>query len=206
MGLDQYLTARKYVPSMEWPAIGRPETIELGPGITAVGFSIPAGAEPIINPQHKAIVEALNNPPREESSGIYVEFTAIQWRKANQIHRWFVEELEGLENMERKAVDADQLRALRSACETVLDTVTKGQPVEEPWPSGKGVTVTYPNVTLDTAVALENLPPSSGFFFGQGDLDQWYVEDLEFTRDSITKLLDHPSMQGDVEFTYHGWW
>ena len=47
----------------------------------------------------------------------YIQEEAIYWRKANAIHRWFVEELdEGVDNCASISVSVEQLEELRDKC------------------------------------------------------------------------------------------
>ena len=81
------------------------------------------------------------------------------WRKANQIHNWFVENVQdGNDDCEEYYVSYEQLMELKNLCKEVLKT-------------------------KDTDL----LPPTSGFFFGSTDTDEYYFQDL---RDTV-KILDN---------------
>ncbi|SFA89590.1 MULTISPECIES: hypothetical protein [unclassified Bacillus (in: firmicutes)] len=83
------------------------------------------------------------------------------WRKANQIHHWFVENVqEGVDPSDPYEVSREQLVGLHQLCIKVIDT--------------------------KQAPAL--LPTQPGFFFGSTDYDDYYYLDVEYTK-SITEIL-----------------
>lgn len=105
------------------------------------------------------------------------------WRKANQIHNWFVQNVQGGEDDGREhSVSREQFQSLLDDIKTVLNA--KGTPEEEG--------------------AIEDLlPPTSGFFFGSTEIDEWYWSDLEDTKHLIEKLL--LEMDDDDEKNEHLW-
>lgn len=85
---------------------------------------------------------------------------AITWRKANQVHKWFVDNVQnGKDNCELYPVSYEKLMELKKLCEKALKT-------------------------KDGSI----LPPQSGFFFGSTDFDQWYWDNIELTRKQLSKL------------------
>jgi hypothetical protein len=77
------------------------------------------------------------------------------WRKANQIHRWFVENVQdGVDNCGEYFVSKTDLQSLLDVCLAVK---------------------------LDHSQAEELLPAASGFFFGNTDYDEWYYNDIDHT-------------------------
>lgn len=94
--------------------------------------------------------------------GIQVEVG--YWRKANQIHKWFVDNVQdGVDNCATYYVDVEQLKELKSICEAILN---------------------------DHSLAEELLPTSEGFFFGGTEYDDFYFNDLKDTIDIINYCLD----------------
>lgn len=82
------------------------------------------------------------------------------WRKANQIHNWFVQNVQdGEDNCAEYYVSLDQLKQLRETCITAL--VTKN---------------------------AELIPPTEGFFFGSTEIDQFYWDDLKDTVEILADL------------------
>ena len=152
MGLDMYLNARRFL----WIfSNGTGEDAEIGKAISA------------------AIPEAGNMRPST------VEFEAIYWRKANAIHKWFVDNVQdGQDDCRSYYVSRDKLRNLLEVCETVLK---------------------------DNSRVEELLPSQSGFFFGGTDYDEWYFNDLLYTRDKIDELLSKPDFD-KFDFQYKSSW
>ena len=99
------------------------------------------------------------------------------WRKANQIHNWFVQNVqEGKDECQEAYVSRDDLKQLRETCQKVLDN-------------------------HDLAESL--LPTSSGFFFGGTEYDDWYFSDLE---DTIKIIDDALAMPDNWDFNYRSSW
>lgn len=149
MGLDMYLSVKKYVSQKD-------------------GY----GPEAVRRPEYDAIVKAagLDKFANHDSVSIYgvnVGVTAAYWRKANQIHKWFVDNCQnGVDECQEVYVSIDQLKELRSVCAEVL-------------------------LNKDDKVFIEDtLPPQSGFFFGTEDIDEWYFSDVQYTYDRLGELLE----------------
>jgi hypothetical protein len=98
------------------------------------------------------------------------------WRKANAIHRWFVENVQdGQDNCEQAFVSTSQLAAL-------LDLVNA--------------------VLKDHSLAPKLLPTQEGFFFGSTEYDEYYFKDLEATRTIIENALK----EKDADIRYQSSW
>ncbi len=99
------------------------------------------------------------------------------WRKSNQIHNWFVANVqEGKDECQETHVSREQLKELREVCQKVLD---------------------------NNELAEQLLPTSSGFFFGGTEYDQWYFNDLEET----IKIIDNALLMPDQwDFNYRSSW
>jgi hypothetical protein len=107
-----------------------------------------------------------------------VTFQVAYWRKANQIHKWFVDNVQdGEDDCREYSVDREQLQKL-------LDTCTK--------------------VKADGSLAGDYLPPSAGFFFGSNEIDEWYWQDIDNTIEMLTDTLAHTP--DDYGFTYQSSW
>lgn len=97
------------------------------------------------------------------------------WRKANAIHRFFVQETQGGEdNCQTSIVPKEVLEDLLDRCKRVLK-----------------LKKIYLNdgIIKDGVGAEEILPTQSGFFFGGTEFDQWYFQDVADTKRIITKVL-----------------
>lgn len=137
MGLDMYLTGRRYI----WENSDKPE--------------------------EQALADALNKMPTLGNKGKRVkgvEVEGMYWRKANAIHKWFVDNVQdGLDECKEHYVTREQLTALRDACVKALD---------DPDNAGK------------------YLSPTAGFFFGSTALDEWYFSALKETVEGLNACLE----------------
>tara|TARA_Y100000114_G_scaffold49124_1_gene44818 strand:- start:128 stop:544 length:417 start_codon:yes stop_codon:yes gene_type:complete len=87
----------------------------------------------------------------------------MYWRKSNQIHKWFVDNVQGgVDNCAEYSVSLDDLKKLSKTIEPAL---------------------------VSTAAASELLPNSEGFFFGSQEYDKYYFEDLKNTKTQIDKII-----------------
>ena len=100
------------------------------------------------------------------------------WRKANHIHKWFVDTCQdGNDNCQRSYISIEQLKKLQDLCKKVL---------------------------ANHNLASELLPAQSGFFFGSTDYDEWYFSNIESTVKIIDDILsDTPEK---YEFYYLSSW
>lgn len=145
----------------------------------------------------------------ERSTGpkSYEDFDEIgYWRKANAIHHWFVQNVQGgKDDCEYYEVTKDQLKTLRNLCITIFDNVSL-----IPGKIANGYTVkdgeAIPNYTdgfvIDNQeLCKELLPTQSGFFFGNTDYNQWYLQDIKQTLEIVIKALNETDF--DVEQLYY---
>ena len=122
----------------------------------------------------------------EEGGKDYHWEDVAYWRKANEIHRWFLDycNLDGDFNCEYAEIGKDGLEELVETCKLVLGR--KGK--------------------VDAKrVAEQNLPTQSGFFFGSVDYDDWYYEDLESTIEQVEKILETTDWDNEI-VVYSCWW
>jgi hypothetical protein len=148
MGLDMYLEARRYISN--W------------------------------RDEDKPLQEAVNAaiPDRGDMNVKTVVCEAAYWRKANAIHKWFVDNVQdGKDDCESYYVSQDQLRALINVCKQVL---------------------------ADPNLATSLLPPQSGFFFGGTAIDEGYTDDLKYTVEQLDKLVS--DQYKAWEFSYQSSW
>ena len=61
-------------------------------------------------------------------------------------------------------------------------------------------------VLADPKLAPELLPTGSGFFFGGTDYGDYYIDDLEYTKEIIEKVLNDESLQNYDFFYQSSWW
>ena len=101
------------------------------------------------------------------------------WRKANQIHNWFVTHVQGgRDECQKSYVSLAQLNDLYLTCKLVLE---------------------------DRSLAPSVLPTASGFFFGSTQYDDYYWEDIEATVKALEPIVSDPEM-GEWAFFYQASW
>lgn len=142
MGLDMYLTAEKH--------------------FSAYDFSTGEAKETYLKVSEVVGADAFRD---KDSPTMRVKVTVGYWRKANAIHKWFVDNVQdGIDECKENYVSVEQLDKLRKTCLEVLADISK---------------------------AGDLLPPQSGFFFGSTDTDDYYLSDLRRTVGIIDRLKEH---------------
>lgn len=138
MGLDMYLSKRTYVRNWEHQ---KPEE------------------------RHEVVVTKGGQPTKINPNKVtYIIEEAGYWRKANQIHRWFVENVQnGVDNCGEYYVSGSDLRKLLELCK---------------------------QVEADNSLAESLLPSASGFFFGGTEYDEWYFNDISNTIQILEEALE----------------
>jgi len=119
----------------------------------------------------KKLQEVMNTDYRVQ----YVELEIGYWRKANQIHKWFVE------NVQENNDDCDTYEVSEEKLKELLNVVNKALSSQSP------------EILL---------PTQGGFFFGSTEYDKWYVRDLQSTKAIIEKWLAFPDK--DKYDVYYG--
>lgn len=109
MGLDMYLSARKYVEKVDWNKVHANDNLDYMDATF---------------PQYDEIVElaGLSGLDRD-IYGASVSITALYWRKQNAIHNWFVQNVQnGEDNCGEYYVSHEKLDELLAICEEVYKT------------------------------------------------------------------------------------
>jgi hypothetical protein len=165
MGLDMYLHAKKYVEKIDWTKLDRDN---------GLGMDSPE----VVNPLWNEIVDTAGmSDVATDIYGVHVEVTCAYWRKSNQIHKWFVDNVQGgNDNCGEYYVSNEKLNQLRETCRQAL-------------------------FAKDPSL----LPPQAGFFFGSYDIDEWYWQDIKDTIKKIDRVLALPDMS-KLSFYYTSSW
>ena len=138
-----------------------------------------------------------------------VKFVVAYWRKANHIHQWFVENVQGGEDeCKPHSVSREQLKELREMCLRVLALKTDEQEISygEITSDGRLVEKKEMGRVLTKAATREAtkiLPTQSGFFFGNTEYGEWFLRDTEETVAHIDRVLRMPE---DWYFEYQSSW
>lgn len=128
------------------------------------------------------------------------------WRKANAIHSWFVQNVQsGIDECEEFEVSRENLEKLRKTCQTVLDSLKMipGQILHSTIYTQAGVERRFePGLIVeDPSKAIELLPTTPGFFFGDTNYDEGYKRDLEQTIEICAKVVG----QNDKVYYQSSW-
>ena len=146
MGLDMYLSRKRYIGgNYEWNKVT---------GIVDIyrnGKQVPVSLNKIVN----------------------IEEDAGYWRKANAIHKWFVDNVqEGVDDCKEYYVPEEKLKELLSICKEISKNHDK---------------------------AKELLPTQAGFFFGSTDYDEWYFKNI----DDTIKIIENVFKDNDYSDIYY---
>ena len=140
----------------------------------------------------------IRKKKRKNNKKIYdtMEWEEIAyWRKANQIHKWFVDKVQdSVDDCNYYLVKKEDIEELVNICNKILketqlidgrvlerDYYTNGEHIKE---YGIGKIVDKPET------CEELLPTQDGFFFGSTAYDEWYIDDIKYTRDRLQAILD----------------
>lgn len=113
-----------------------------------------------------------------------IVFESMYWRKANAIHKWFVDNIQdGVDDCEKYIINEDNLQVLLE----IVDYLIKNIKFED-------------DNIKNYEICEEALPTKSGFFFGETDYDIYYYNDLVDTKEWIEKVLINKEMD---EYWFH---
>jgi hypothetical protein len=115
--------------------------------------------------KHNVIVQ-FNGKERKDIDKKRVTYIVEEvgyWRKANHIHKWFVDNVQdGVDECQEAYVSIDKLKELLETCKKVKN---------------------------DPKLAPELLPSQRGFFFGGTDYDEYYMNAIDNTIKIIEEIL-----------------
>ena len=87
------------------------------------------------------------------------------WRKANHIHNWLVQNVQsGNDDCGDYSLSISDMENLVDVCDKVLEARSE-------------------------TVSRELLPTTAGFFFGSTQYDDWYYDEIEYTKDVLEEIL-----------------
>ena len=113
------------------------------------------------------------------------------WRKANQVHNFFVQECQdGIDECQLSMISKDKLEDLLDRCKRAM----------------KLKKIYLNDGIIKDGQGLETfLPTSSGFFFGGTEFNEWYFDDIAETKKIITKVLKQTDFDKQVIFYRSSW-
>lgn len=183
MGLDMYLYEREYVKNWDY---------------------FPSEEKILIT------MQVGNNPPNTINP-TYLLTEVAYWRKANAIHKWFVDNVQdGKDDCGYYPVDIENLKELMSVVEQVLScsVITEGKVYNGTKVTNGKTEHLYEDgrLIVNDVVASTILPTEEGFFFGSTDYDEYYIQDLEKTKELLTKIIDNYDEDKFIDYIYHSSW
>lgn len=128
----------------------------------------------------KQLQEITKNIRGEMGDLEYIVTVAMYWRKANAIHNWFVKNVQGgIDDCVEYYVPIEALKCLLSDIIECLHDNSK-----------------IPDLS----------PPTSRFFFGSTEIDEYFIKTLEITRDRLMYLINQSGEGYIWEFSYRSSW
>lgn len=186
MGLDMYLYKKSYVKN--WQHM-KPESL------------------------HKITIKKGGKVRKDIKTDriTYIIEEVAYWRKANAIHCWMVDNLQGgTDDCGEYYVSRKNIEDLLAIINDVLNgsklvngkvvngyTLNKDGENEPILEDGK--------VIVDNSLASKLLPTADGFFFGGTNYDEYYIRDLEYTREIFGEILKE-EVDGDGDYYYQSSW
>lgn len=209
MGLDMYLTAEKRLNKRSkidrqyinyFNTITRPEDIEQLNSEDGLWISVYFNSKYIADhletmPKLTGQVGHIKTVKRDgDSFIIYTE--AGYWRKANQVHNWFVEKCQyGIDDCQKTMITVNDLVSLQNIINTFGRLPTDKQLNQNNW---------QPSAEL-VSTAQKLLPSQSGFFFGGTDYDSWYFSDIKETKKILKSVLKQSTIN-NWQISYQSSW
>lgn len=136
----------------------------------------------------------------------YIEEEGAYWRKANQIHKWFVDNVQdGEDDCKEYYVSKKQLKELIEVCIQDMKYLNSlefkySEEQEDFFSKEKFKYKIYQNVEEEAL----NLKTQGGFFFGSTDYDEYYYKDLQDTVKMLEDLIAEDC--SEVEYYYQSSW
>lgn len=126
----------------------------------------------------------------------YICEEVCYWRKANQIHNWFVQNVQdGEDNCQDYYVSIEQLQELLDTCKKVKEKAIlvpgrkrKVHVFNEETKTLEEQDEEY-KVIQNVQEIAELLPTTSGFFFGSTEYNDIYMEDIDYTINKLEEII-----------------
>ena len=116
---------------------------------------------------------------KSDGDSYIVQTEAGYWRKANQIHDWFVNICQdGVDECQKTWLKPEQLMSLRSLINEIGNSQSKAKLL---------------------------LPTSSGFFFGSTEYNEYYFDDLRDTKQILKDVLKKATLD-NWQLSYQSSW
>lgn len=196
MGLDMSLRIKRKSSQ------GRPRNNEFEKPVMRIYYSSKGEALTFDLPDYKTGKLGLAKKPKKPGLFSYSEvvYELAYWRKANAIHKWFVDNVQnGNDNCEDYFVTSRQLKDLyNTVCDVLEHCELKKGKVKNGYTIKKFLWKTYRKYNKVNGKVLtkksikycaEHLPTQDGFFFGNTQYNEYYYEDLVYTKERLEYIL-----------------
>lgn len=132
-------------------------------------------------PEDKDVIEEIKIlAPAGTMQPVELTYQAAYWRKANQIHNWFVNNVQnGEDDCQTYYVSTEELKTLLELCK---------------------------QVDGNKAMAANLLPPQNGFFFGSTEIDDGYWHDIRITIEQLEAAIEESKKSEHIYFEYYASW
>lgn len=139
--------------------------------------------------QYRAIMDALELTDADvPPAGVFVRMRPITWRKINAAHGWVIDHCwspDKDDNCVPIPMSREDLTQLRDDARLSARLYRAGK-------------------REDASLVMK---PMGGFFFGNYEIDDWYLQDMDEVDTSLTALLDNPKFAtDDWSFQYYCWY
>lgn len=135
----------------------------------------------------------------------------VYWRKANAIHKYFCDIGKEIEEEQSYLIKKEDLENLVNLCDKLLKKVilkdgkvsvgkryiSENDCWEDMLEDGK--------IVINPEVCEELLPTESGFFFGSTDYDEYYIRQIERTKNEIEQVLKSTDFDKDDIYYLASW-
>ena len=134
------------------------------------------------------------------------------WRKANQIHGWFVKNVQGGVDdcAYHDEVTKEKLEELINICQEILlkaelaaGKIANGYRFDA---NGKMLPIMQDGCFVTNSEVCEKLlPTESGYFFGNTEYNEFYINDVRYTYETLKKVLEETDFEKQMLFYCSSW-
>lgn len=118
-----------------------------------------------------------------------IEIEEAYWRKANMIHKWFVDNVQdGNDDCGEYPVEINQIKELLEICKKI-----KKECIEDE------------KMIKNIELAEDLLPTQDGFFFGDTDYDNFYADDIINTIKQLEQVVKNYDEKIDDLYYRSSW-
>ena len=151
----------------------------------------------------KIVINGVEQPTKDLSD---ITYASVYWRKANQIHQFFVENVQdGKDDCTEHYVCQERLEELLDRCKKVKASLEASEFEESDEEDIFTKEKFKYKIFKNTEVAEELLPSTPGFFFGNTDYNNHYLDDINHTITELERILSSDDID-DASFYYKSSW